>query len=163
MQPLLQIALGAGIGIAVWKAVLEPRTTSVEANPKRKRRKKKFVRVRGHMRCMPKKHKKPEPEIIIIEREVERRPDPEPEPEPSFVRTPSLTPTPYPVPASYIPETVVQAAPVVLDEPTIEDMQEQNATREGFPWRVAAGATAVGAAIALIASAAYQSTTGGQP
>jgi hypothetical protein len=154
-----QILVGAAAGVALWKLVIAPRSVMLETNPSRGR-KKKFVRVRGHMRCMPKRRQKPEPEVVVVERIIER-----PVPMPSTpMQAASVVQPVVPVPPTMRFQTVVPQdaeRPENEAEPTIEDMQEQNGGGDGFPWRVAIGAAAAGAAIAMVTSFAYQNAQRG--
>jgi hypothetical protein len=69
MDSPTQVAVGIGLGYLVSRLVARKKPYPVVAN----RRKKKFVRVRGHMRCMPRKHKKEsKAEPTVIERVVEK-------------------------------------------------------------------------------------------
>lgn len=154
MSPAAQMLAGAAVGFALWKYVL--RTRHIEANPRR-RRKKKFVRVRGHMRCMPKKRSKPEPEVVVVERIIER---PVAAPvQPSQAPSLSAGATAASSASTNAPEVAQNEV-----EPTIEDMQlpgyrEQNG--RGFPWHTAVAAAAIGGGVALVATFAYQSSQRG--
>lgn len=156
MNPVTQVLVGMAAGLALWKYAL--RTSALESNPKQ-RRKKKFVRVRGHMRCMPKRRPKPEPEVVVVERIIERPVAPLP----PATEGSSLTVgerAAAPVAPAAPPEQVEDDS----SEPTLEDMQLPNYRKRQFPWRTAVGAAAAGAAVALIATFAYQgSQRGAQP
>lgn len=71
MNGSTQVGIGIGLGYLLSRIVIPRKERLVE---NRSRRKKKFVRVRGHMRCMPKSCKTTEPKTIerIVEKVVEK-------------------------------------------------------------------------------------------
>jgi hypothetical protein len=163
MNSPTQVAIGVGLGYLVSRLV-SPRKEGLASNRSR-RRKKKFVRVRGHMRCMPKKcaakeEKKAEPSwskpsrppapALKVPEHIELSANDLGEDEPT---------------QPGIPSTIAQARTTRTDWPTMADVMttprrrddDEDVEMDGeIPWKRIAIAGAIGTGLVILGAYLYQ-------
>lgn len=121
MEAVTQVAIGVGLGVLANRIMS---TRKSEMTPNRSRR-KKFVRVRGHMRCMPKKCKC-EQEVTPVEKKQEE----------SALSSNEIR-------EREIPKTLIESAPFRAEDwPTMSDvtkepskLDEEKIDPRAIPWK----------------------------
>lgn len=159
MDSPTQVAIGVGLGYLASRFVF-PGEERLVSNRSR-RRKKKFVRVRGHMRCMPKKCKEPKPAAEPTWSRPQRQPAPTLEvPERVELSANEFGDDEPTRPA--IPSTLIQSRRS-SDWPTMADVmttprpyETVSTTSDAIPWKTIIIVGAIASGLAIVGAYAHQ-------